>query len=86
MSPTELTEMQQRLGLSDGKMAKALGVTRQTWRNWKSGRRCPDLAQNAMRWMIELRRLSPANDNLPERIRSVAVVTIAALLLPHLFT
>jgi DNA-binding transcriptional regulator YiaG len=61
--------IQRRLGLSDGKMAAALGITRQTWRNWRTGRKCPEFAQNALQWLMELRRLSPSNDNLPERIR-----------------
>lgn len=51
-------------------MAQALGVTRQTWRNWRLGCKCPLLAQNAMRWMLELRRISPANDNLPAKLRT----------------
>jgi DNA-binding transcriptional regulator YiaG len=66
---TEISDIQKSLGLSDGKMAAALGVTRQTWRNWRTGRPCPAFSQNAMRWMMELRRVSPANDNLPERMR-----------------
>lgn len=69
MTPERLIELQQALGLSDNKMAQALGVTRQTWRNWRTGCPCPLFAQNALRWMVELRRLSPANDNLPERVR-----------------
>lgn len=82
MTPAELTELQRRLNLSDGKMAKAIGVTRQTWRNWKTGRRCPELARNALRWMAELHRISPANDNLPERIRSIAAIALVLLLMP----
>lgn len=69
MTPEMIAEIQQALGLSDNKMAQALGVTRQTWRNWRNGCTCPVFAQNALRWMLELRRLSPQNDNLPERIR-----------------
>ena len=69
MTPEMLAEIQQALGLSDNKMAQALGVTRQTWRNWRNGCKCPVFAQNALRWMLELRRLSPSNDNLPERVR-----------------
>ena len=74
MTPEELLEMQSKLKLSDGKMAQALGVTRQTWRNWRRGCRCPLFAQNALRWMMELRRISPANDNLPAKIKALAVV------------
>ena len=69
MTNDDLAGIQRLLGLSDGKIADALGVTRQTWRNWRTGRRCPAFAQNALRWMLELRRLEPSNDNLPERIR-----------------
>lgn len=61
--------IQRELGLSDGKLASAIGVTRQTVRNWRSGGKCPDFAVNALRWMMELRRLEPANDNLPKGVR-----------------
>jgi hypothetical protein len=76
--------IQRRIGLSDGKMAASLGITRQTWRNWRTGRRCPEFALNALRWMMELRRLSPANDNLPERFRSLGVVAVASVMLLEL--
>jgi DNA-binding transcriptional regulator YiaG len=69
MTTEEIIAIQKELGLSDGKMAHALGVTRQTFRNWRRGRVCPLFAQNALRWMMELRRLDAANDNLPERVR-----------------
>lgn len=69
VTPEKIIALQENLGLSDNRMAVALGVTRQTFRNWRRGCKCPQLAQNAMRWMIELRRLSPSNDNLPVRIR-----------------
>jgi len=72
MTPEEIVSMQNALGLSDGKMAKALGVTRQTWRNWRRGCKCPVFAQNSLRWLMELRRLSPANDNLPEKMKAAA--------------
>lgn len=79
MSPADLIEIQRKLGLSDGKMAKALGVTRQTWRNWRSGKAMPGLAQNALRWLMELRRLAPANDNIPERMRFFGGLAVAAI-------
>lgn len=69
MTAESVLSMQKALGLSDGKMALALGVTRQTVRNWRRGSQCPVFAQNALRWMMELRRLDPANENLPELIR-----------------
>jgi transcriptional regulator with XRE-family HTH domain len=82
MTPDELVAIQQRLGLSDSRMAKALGVTRQTWRNWRTGRAFPALARNALRWMLELRRVSPSNDNLPDRLRfmpALAAIVAAAI-------
>lgn len=69
MTTEEIQEIQQRLGLSDGKMALALGITRQTWRNWRTGQPCPPFAKQALRMMMELRRIDPANDNLPQRVR-----------------
>lgn len=79
MTPDDIIEVQRKLGLSDNKMAKALGVTRQTWRNWRTGKACPPLAQNAIRWLMELRKLSPANDNLPDRVRFFGAMLVAAL-------
>lgn len=79
MNSQELTDLQHRLGLSDNRMAQALGVTRQTWRNWRTGRPCPPLAQNAIRWLLELRRIQPANDNIPDRLRFLPAVLVAAL-------
>lgn len=72
MTIEEINSIQKELGLSDGKMAQSLGVTRQTWRNWRRGCKCPVFAQNSLRWMMELRRLSPANDNLPAKVRAAA--------------
>lgn len=69
MAPETISEIQSALGLSDNKLAKALGVTRQTVRNWKSGGTFPLFAQNSIRWLLELRRLSPSNDNVPEPLR-----------------
>jgi DNA-binding transcriptional regulator YiaG len=69
MQDREIIEVQQLLGLSDGKLALALGVTRQTVRNWRRGCKFPPFAQNAIAWMLELRRLDPANDNLPPGVR-----------------
>lgn len=79
MTPEEIIAIQKELNLSDGKMAQALGVTRQTWRNWRRGCKCPAFAQNAICWMMELRRLSPANDNLPAKVRAVMIVAMAAI-------
>lgn len=76
MTPEEIASIQRELDLSDGKMAQSLGVTRQTWRNWRRGCKCPLFAQNALRWMMELRRVSPANDNLPPKVRSVLALSV----------
>lgn len=69
MTKEQIALIQQELGLSDGKMAAALCVTRQTFRNWRTGSTIPAFVWNALNWMMELRRLSPDNDNLPDRIR-----------------
>lgn len=65
MTTEEIISIQQSLGMSDRKLAIALGVTRQTFRNWRTGSNCPALAQNAIKWMLEIKRLDPENDNLP---------------------
>ena len=79
MNTEEINAIQKELGLSDNKMAQALGVTRQTWRNWRTGKPCPVFVQNALRWMMELRRLSPANDNLPTKIRVMATIAVSLI-------
>lgn len=84
MTIEEINSIQKELGLSDGKMAQSLGVTRQTWRNWRRGCKCPVFAQNSLRWMMELRRLSPANDNLPQKIRITTAIACAVLGAPEL--
>lgn len=64
----DLKAVQREHGLSDGKLAKALGVTRQTVINWRrSG--MPLLAQNALIWLLELRRIDPSNCHLPAVLR-----------------
>jgi len=72
MTTDEISAIQSELGLSDGKIAIALCVTRQTFRNWRKGGKCPEFSQNALRWMMELRRLDPSNDNLPAAVRATA--------------
>ena len=69
MDAREALALQQKLGLSDAKMANSLGITRQTWRNWRTGRSIPPIVANSLRWLMELRRLDPANDNIPEKMR-----------------
>lgn len=84
MTPDEVVAIQRELGLSDGKIALALGITRQTWRNWRRGCKIPLFAQHALKWMMELRRLDPANDNLPSKIRAIGGIIAVALGLPIL--
>ena len=36
-------------------------------------------AQNAIQWLMELRRLSPANDNIPKPMRFLGSVIVAGL-------
>lgn len=55
--------------MSDGKLAKALGVTRQTVRNWRRGCKVPQFADNSIRWLLALQQVDPANDNLPPALR-----------------
>lgn len=69
MTSEEIISIQQALGMSDRKIAIALGVTRQTFRNWRTGSNCPPLAQNAIKWMLEIKRLDPDNDNLPDALK-----------------
>lgn len=64
-----ITDLQRSLGLSDSKMAAALGVTRQTLHNWRTGNGCPQFTRNAVAWMIELLRVDPDSDSLPEPFR-----------------
>lgn len=68
---TDVSAIQKELGLSDAKLAQSLGITRQTVRNWRKGLACPVFAQNALRWMMELRRLDAHNDNLPPLVRGI---------------
>lgn len=69
MHQTEFISLQTTLGLSDNKLARALGVTRQTVRNWRTGARIPAFVALSLRLMMTLRRMDPANDNLPPGIR-----------------
>ncbi len=62
-------ELQRELGLTDTAMARALKITRQTWRNWRTGKSFPPFAAQSLVIMSELRRVDAANDNLPELIR-----------------
>lgn len=65
----QVIDIQKSFGLSDGKLAKALCVTRQTIRNWRRGEPCPMFVQNALRWMLALHRLDPLSDDLPASFR-----------------
>lgn len=70
MEVEDFKKLQTESSLSDRKIAEALGVTRQTWRNWRSGRVCPVFVQNAMRWLLAIRQLDPNNDNIPSALRN----------------
>lgn len=70
MTVEEINAIQSELGLSDGKMALSIGVTRQTVRNWRRGCKVPAFAQNSLRWLLALRAVDPANDNLPPAFRA----------------
>lgn len=65
----EIAAIQRRLGLRDTQIAAALGVTRQTWRNWRTGRTIPYFVGHALKAIDALHRLDPANDNLPAAMR-----------------
>ena len=69
MQPQEFISIQATLGLSDNKLACALGVTRQTVRNWRTGGKIPAFVALSLRLMMTLRRMDPANDNLPPGVR-----------------
>lgn len=75
MTPEEFQAIQADLGLSDASMAKALGVTRQTVANWRTGHsgwkrgRLPGMVATALRNLVELRRLDPGNRKLPDALR-----------------
>lgn len=77
MDSKQIVEIQATLGLSDSKIARALGVTRQTWRNWRTGATIPVFAQQSLCWMMTLRRLDPANDNLPPGVRFIPAILVA---------
>ena len=72
IEPDQVIELQRRLGLRDTEIARALGVTRQTWRNWRKGRTIPYFVGHGLKAIGELYNLDPANENLPEGIRRKA--------------
>lgn len=65
----------EELGLSDAALAAALGVSRQTATNWRTGHsgwktgRMPGIVATALRSLVELRRLEPGNRELPDALR-----------------
>lgn len=69
ITPEEVAAIQRRLGLRDTQMAEALGITRQTWRNWRTGRTIPYFVGHALRAIDALHQIDPANDNLPAPMR-----------------
>ena len=42
MTPKQIKESRQKLGLSQGKMAELCGIAVGTWRKWEKGTRIPD--------------------------------------------
>ncbi|MBL0946235.1 MAG: hypothetical protein IBJ04_18115 [Hydrogenophaga sp.] len=75
MTPEQLAQWQDDLGLSDERMARALGLTRQTWRNWRVGHsgwkrgRLPPNVQTALRYLWTLMEVDPHNHTLPADLR-----------------
>lgn len=68
----QVSRIQLDFGLSDGKLARALNVTRQTVRNWRRGEPCPAFVQNALGWMLALYSIDPTHGSLPSGIRRPA--------------
>ena len=70
-----LEALQAELELSDARMAAALGMTRQAYSAWK--RRIPGWKKNqfpafkvlGIRLMLELMKVDPGNETLPEAFR-----------------
>ena len=62
MTPKKLTEARKELGLSPTEMARAMGVSYDTYKNWQSGRRsmpavavrCVELLLNHPRTALKL--------------------------------
>lgn len=69
ITPDDIISLQKRLGMNDTEIAKALNITRQTWRNWKTNRTIPYHVGHLIRALDALTTLDPANENLPEGIR-----------------
>ena len=54
MSPEEIRELRTRMGLSQDKFARKIGVTQVTVYNWEKGRTEPsELAQNYLKLLRE---------------------------------
>lgn len=86
VSPLEtLRALQVQLLASDGQMADAIGVKRQTWRLWKSdrltkkGAPLTPMAALALARMLELRKIDPSNEALPELFRAAPPEVMATV-------
>ena len=55
MKATEVQELRRRLGLSQGQLARALRVTRQTVKAWEAQRRTISPAMELLMFLIEER-------------------------------
>ena len=60
MEPNELTRIRKHLGLSPTQMAKAMGVSYPTYKDWQSGRR--NMSAAASRCVTLLKRLKKLKD------------------------
>lgn len=54
MTPDEIKEVREKLGLNIGQMAALLGVDRDTYSQWERGRfKLPALGVTALTWLAE---------------------------------
>lgn len=53
MTPAEIKQARQSLGLSVNTMAQRLGIDRNTYGKWERGeQRAPAIAATAIRWLV----------------------------------
>ena len=53
MTPIEIKQARQQLGLSVNAMAQRLGIDRNTYGKWERGeQRAPAIAATAIRWLV----------------------------------
>jgi DNA-binding XRE family transcriptional regulator len=69
-SPEDVKIVQDDLRLSNTKMAKALGVSRQTVSNIRAGNTAlTEHMARSISWLITLYRIDPSNPALPDELR-----------------